>query len=64
MSMTLASLLQALEGRVKIIDRRGDLDVPVGAITDDSRAVSPHSLFVAVKGERVDGHDFIPAAVR
>jgi UDP-N-acetylmuramoyl-L-alanyl-D-glutamate--2,6-diaminopimelate ligase len=64
MSITLAALLQALEGRVKIIERRGDLDVSVGAITDDSRAVSPHSLFVAVKGERVDGHDFIPAAVR
>jgi UDP-N-acetylmuramoyl-L-alanyl-D-glutamate--2,6-diaminopimelate ligase len=64
MSMTLASLLQALEGKVKIIDRQGDWDVSVDAITDDSRAVSSHSLFVAVKGERVDGHDFIPAAVR
>ncbi|NOU08435.1 MAG: UDP-N-acetylmuramoyl-L-alanyl-D-glutamate--2,6-diaminopimelate ligase [Nitrospira sp.] len=60
--MTLATLLQSLEGRVKILDRRGNLDVSVNAITDDSRAVSPHSLFVAVKGERVDGHEFIPAA--
>ncbi len=62
--MTLATLLQSLEGRVKILDRRGNLDVSINAITDDSRAVSPHSLFVAVKGEQVDGHEFIPAAMR
>ncbi|MEK6587201.1 MAG: Mur ligase family protein, partial [Nitrospirota bacterium] len=62
--MTLATLLQSLEGRVKILDRRGNLDVSVNAITDDSRAVSANSLFVAVKGEQVDGHEFIPAAMR
>ena len=28
--------------------------------TLDSRRVKPGMLFVAVKGERVDGHDFIP----
>src|SRR5574337_429835 len=64
MSMTLATLLQALEGQVRILDRHGNLDVSINAITDDSRAVSADSLFVAVKGERVDGHEFIPAAVR
>jgi UDP-N-acetylmuramoyl-L-alanyl-D-glutamate--2,6-diaminopimelate ligase len=62
--MTLATLLQSLEGRVKILDRRGNLDVSVNTITDDSRAVSAHCLFVAVKGEQVDGHEFIPAAMR
>ena len=30
--------------------------------TLDSRQVKPGMLFVAVKGERVDGHDFIPQA--
>ncbi|OQW37045.1 MAG: UDP-N-acetylmuramoyl-L-alanyl-D-glutamate--2,6-diaminopimelate ligase [Nitrospira sp. SG-bin1] len=62
--MTLATLLQGLDERVKILDCQGDMGVSVGAITDDSRAASPHSLFVAVKGERVDGHDFIPVAIR
>ncbi|MBS0182306.1 MAG: UDP-N-acetylmuramoyl-L-alanyl-D-glutamate--2,6-diaminopimelate ligase [Nitrospira sp.] len=62
--MTLATLLQALEGQVKILDRRGNLNVSINSITDDSRSVSTDSLFVAVKGERVDGHEFIPAAVR
>ncbi len=62
--MTLATLLQSLEGRVKILDHRGNLDVSINAITDDSRAVSPHSLFIAVKGEQGDGHEFISAAMR
>ncbi|MDF0668602.1 MAG: UDP-N-acetylmuramoyl-L-alanyl-D-glutamate--2,6-diaminopimelate ligase [Nitrospira sp.] len=62
--MTLATLLQALEGQVKILDRHGNLNVSVHAITDDSRAVAADGLFVAARGERVDGHEFIPAAVR
>jgi UDP-N-acetylmuramoyl-tripeptide--D-alanyl-D-alanine ligase len=34
-----------------------------GAVVADSRQVGPGGLFVAVKGERVDGHDFSAAAV-
>ncbi len=62
--MTLAMMLQALQGQVKILETHGNPDVPVTAITDDSRAVRPGSLFVAVKGEQVDGHQFIPAAMK
>ena len=32
----------------------------VSSITSDSRTVEKDSLFVAIKGERVDGHKFIP----
>jgi UDP-N-acetylmuramoyl-L-alanyl-D-glutamate--2,6-diaminopimelate ligase len=37
-------------------------DVLVGAPTEDSRAVGPGSVFVAIPGFGVDGHDFVPAA--
>jgi UDP-N-acetylmuramoyl-L-alanyl-D-glutamate--2,6-diaminopimelate ligase len=62
--MTLATMLQALDGRVAVLERQGDLDVSVTAITDDSRKAASQSIFVAVKGEHVDGHRFIPAALK
>ena len=37
--------------------------VEVTGVTHDSRAVGPGMLFVAVPGLRVDGHDFVPAAI-
>ena len=37
--------------------------MPIRQVTDDSRSVTPETLFVAVKGERVDGRRFIPEAV-
>lgn len=36
------------------------LNQEVSAITTDSRTIEQDSLFVAIKGERVDGHKFIP----
>ena len=37
--------------------------VEVTGVTHNSRAVGPGMLFVAVPGLRVDGHDFVPAAI-
>ncbi len=62
--MTVAQLVSALQGQVEIVEQRGNLNQSVTAVTDDSRAVSASSLFVAVKGERVDGHAFVPQAIQ
>jgi UDP-N-acetylmuramoyl-tripeptide--D-alanyl-D-alanine ligase len=35
----------------------------VGGYSIDSRSVSPGELFFAVRGERLDGHDFVAAAL-
>ena len=35
-------------------------DLPVSVVTDDSRLVTKESVFVAIKGTRSDGHDFLP----
>lgn len=40
----------------------GDFGAELGSVVIDSRAVSAGDFFVAYKGERVDGHDYISAA--
>ena len=39
-------------------------DVPIRGLADDSRRVSPGFCFAAIRGARLDGHDFVDAAVR
>jgi UDP-N-acetylmuramoyl-L-alanyl-D-glutamate--2,6-diaminopimelate ligase len=63
-SITVTQLLGALRGQVEILEQRGDMSRPVHAIADDSRAVRGGSLFVAVKGERADGHGFVEQAIK
>ncbi|MGD9726544.1 MAG: UDP-N-acetylmuramoyl-L-alanyl-D-glutamate--2,6-diaminopimelate ligase [Nitrospiraceae bacterium] len=62
--MTLDELVSPLESRLEVMERRGDQRVVITGVTDDSRAVEPGTLFVAVKGERADGHDYLGAAVK
>jgi UDP-N-acetylmuramoyl-tripeptide--D-alanyl-D-alanine ligase len=38
------------------------VDVPVVGVAIDTRKVQPGDLFVAIKGERVDGHDYVAEA--
>jgi UDP-N-acetylmuramoyl-tripeptide--D-alanyl-D-alanine ligase len=37
-------------------------DVEVGGVAIDTRRLQPGDLFVAIKGERVDGHDYLAEA--
>ena len=55
--MTLRAMTQAVNG---IYHGNGeDYDKEITAITIDSRKVTEGGLFIAIKGERSDGHDFI-----
>jgi UDP-N-acetylmuramoyl-tripeptide--D-alanyl-D-alanine ligase len=42
---------------------RGDRGAAVTALTADSRAVAAGALFVALRGEHADGHDYVAAAI-
>lgn len=57
---TMAGLVELMQpAAVEVV---GD-DGPVGPhVVIDSRAASPGAVFVAIAGERVDGHDFAAAA--
>jgi UDP-N-acetylmuramoyl-tripeptide--D-alanyl-D-alanine ligase len=56
-----------LKGERREADVRAALGLPPGgdqmysAISTDSRAIPPGALFVALKGDRFDGHDYLPA---
>ena len=41
----------------------GDADLFFPRVTIDSRRILPGDLFVAIPGERYDGHEFVPAAI-
>ena len=56
------ALIAALRGAGLFVAAGGALPQTVDAITDDSRAVKPGSLFLAVRGSDRDGHDFLAAA--
>ena len=58
--MTLATLLLSFD----VVSTTGNLDVELSGITDDSREVAQGSLFVAVKGQQVDGHAFVAEVYR
>ncbi len=59
---TLAEVAAATGGRLTAVsDPSTVIDGPVEF---DSREIKPGGLFVALSGERVDGHDFVAAALR
>jgi UDP-N-acetylmuramoyl-tripeptide--D-alanyl-D-alanine ligase len=58
--LTLAEIAEATGGRLH--NATGEETV-TGSVEFDSRQLGPGGLFVAVPGERVDGHDFAAAAI-
>ena len=58
--MKLSELLMSLDA----ISTEGNLDVEISGVTDDSRVVTRGGLFVAVKGQRADGHAFVAQVCR
>ena len=58
--MELKRILTGIDG-LKV---RGNLDLDIGNITIDSRAVGQGDMFIAINGFEIDGHRFIPMALQ
>ena len=54
---TLRQIAEACSG--KYVGNESLIDTAVSSIERDSREIKENSLFLAIKGARVDGHDFI-----
>lgn len=58
MMMTLAQAHALLPSSALV----GNGDTPIERVHSDTRSLQPGDLFVALKGERFDAHDFLPQA--
>lgn len=57
--MELKKVLNGLEG----LKAKGNLDIDIENIESDSRKVTPNSMFIAIKGFDVDGHEYIQNSI-
>ncbi len=57
--LTAAHVAAAADGRVV----HGSAEQPIGRISIDTRSMAAGDFFVAIRGERFDGHAFVPAAL-
>src|SRR6218665_3876909 len=55
---TVAEVVAATGGRPE-----GLLDGPISSVSIDSRDIQPEALFVAIRGDTHDGHDFVAKAL-
>ena len=62
-SVTWREVLDELR-RAGLLVSASDGSPTLSALTSDSRAVVPGAVYVAVRGSQVDGHRFVPDAVR
>ncbi|WP_304507261.1 UDP-N-acetylmuramoyl-tripeptide--D-alanyl-D-alanine ligase [Anaerotignum sp.] len=58
--MTIREIIQATDAKVIAVDELDEiLEKNISHITQDSREVNKDSLFFAIQGERLDGHQFV-----
>ena len=58
--MELKKILIGIEG----IKARGNLDIDIKAIENNSKEVKEGYMFVAIKGFSTDGHQFVESAIK
>ena len=56
-------ILRQILDKVKILEIVGKLETEISEIIFDSRKVIENSLYIAIKGTLVDGHQYIPSAI-
>lgn len=60
---TVEELREVISTKVLAGGTSGWIKLPIRWISIDSRSIRPGDLFLAIKGDRFDGHDFVGAAL-
>jgi len=55
---TVAEAVAATGGRTEKLS-----DGPLNSVSIDSREIESEALFVAIKGDKLDGHDYVKSAL-
>lgn len=61
--MNKTGTLEELVANLKQVHILGPVNIPVSGIAYDSKKIGPDSLFVAISGNQLDGHNFITEAL-
>lgn len=61
--LTLADIAEMTNGTLHATDTERSRSIAIERLERDSRAVQAGDLFLALKGERFDAHDFVPQVV-
>ena len=56
-------LLKILQG-VEILSVNGPVDICIEDISYDSRSIKKGSMFICIRGNTVDGHDYIDESIK
>ena len=62
-TLTMSELARICGGILTFVGGEFNRDIPFSYVCTDSRETADGALFVALGGERVDGHDYIGAAI-
>ncbi len=62
MKLSIENIINAIDG--KVLNPHYKADSGIAGISIDTRTINENDLFIAIKGERYDGHDFINEALK
>ena len=60
MRLKISDILAATRGRLAV----GSAEGSISGVNTDTRSLKPGELFIALRGERFDGHEFLRRAVQ
>ena len=52
-------LLTEIIKKIKVLDVKGDINIEISSLSQNTKNIKENCLFFCYKGENYDGHDFV-----